>query len=187
MTSRLSDVCADRHERHDDSLRVRTLNTGMAPPCTVSVLKGGPNRRGCQASNAVGYVSIQTQAFRSPFQGEVSGTASPGLKAWVILSGHFMATANALPRWDSIIENRTMNAQTGDVRDFLSIKGAKKGETFYKRFVLCVLCVFVVNFLPYSRSAVIGLIRRARSVGIRQAKVAARASTIMTNPIVIGS
>jgi hypothetical protein len=39
----------------------------------------------------------------------------------------------------------------------------------------------------YSRSAATGLIATARNVGIKQAKVAARASTIMTNPIVTGS
>jgi len=69
------------------------------------------------------------------------------------------------------------SSQTGDGPDFLSI--------------IKVLTTHGVEFIaflfPYSRSAVNGLIRTARSVGIRQAKVAARLSIIITNAIVTWS
>jgi hypothetical protein len=47
--------------------------------------------------------------------------------------------------------------------------------------------LLVIRGARYPRKAVIGLILIARTVGIRQAKVEANASTIRTNPTVTGS
>jgi hypothetical protein len=52
---------------------------------------------------------------------------------------------------------------------------------------LCGFAALREFLFSHSRSAVIGLILTARSVGIRQAKVAARPSIIITNAIVSGS